>query len=104
MPRTAQPAPPQKPRSASGTNGAKPKKAKKAKRDPLDKKRSIFWRWRRALFLIGLLFLAALAGAGYIVSRIQLPPARVLAQTSFVCAADVVTGCNADNAMWAAHA
>jgi penicillin-binding protein 1A len=101
MPRTAQTAPPRRPRSTPATNGAK---SAKAKRDPLDKKRSIFWRWRRGLFLIGLLLLAALAGAGYIVSRIQLPPARVLAQTSFVCAADVVTGCDANNALWAAHA
>jgi hypothetical protein len=45
-----------------------------------------------------------LADAGYLLSRIQLPPARVLAQTSFVCAADVTHDCNADNALWVAHA
>jgi penicillin-binding protein 1A len=33
-----------------------------------------------------------------------LPPPRVLAQTSFICAGDVAAGCNADNAMARLHA
>jgi penicillin-binding protein 1A len=63
------------------------------------KQRSIFWRWRRLLFLLGLLTVAGFAGLFFALAQIDLPPERVEAQTSFVCAADVEQGCNADNSM-----
>lgn len=63
------------------------------------RKRSIFWRWRRFFYLLGLAFLALIAGAGWVVSQIELPEAEVLLQTSYVCAADVTDDCNSDNAI-----
>ena len=36
--------------------------------------RSIFWRWRRVLFLGMLLVVAGLAGLGLILSSVDLPP------------------------------
>ncbi len=60
----------------------------------------LLWRWRRVLFMIGLVAVAAVAGLAYVFSQVPLPdkdPPQ--AQTSFICAADVTSGCNADNAM-----
>jgi penicillin-binding protein 1A len=70
---------------------------------PNGKRKSIFWRWRRAFFLLGLLIVAAVAGLGYVVSQVKLPPERIQAQTSFICGADVSANCNADNAIAALH-
>src|SRR6266508_669783 len=67
-------------------------------------RRSIIWRWRRGLFLVGLLLVAGVAGVGYVLSRVELPPEQVQAQTSFICAADVATGCNETNAIARLHA
>ncbi len=72
---------------------------KRRKRKAGPKRRSFLWRWRRLLFLLGLLFVAGVAGLIFALAQIDLPPERVQAQTSFVCAADVSDGCNADNAM-----
>src|SRR5215831_3574415 len=66
-------------------------------------RRSFLWRWRRGLFLAGVLLIAALAGFVYALSQIDLPPERIQAQTSFICAADVTSDCNADNAMASLH-
>ncbi len=57
------------------------------------------WRWRRGLYLTGLLLVAALAGGGYVLASIELPEEQFQAQTSFICAADVAQDCNADNAL-----
>jgi penicillin-binding protein 1A len=70
---------------------------------PNGKRRSILWRWRRALFLVGVIFVALVAGVGYSIAQIDLPPERVQAQTSFICAADVATGCNDSNALASLH-
>src|SRR5581483_7745455 len=48
------------------------------------RRRSWFWRYRRLLFLAGLLVFTALAGAAYILTRVPLPPERPQAQTTFL--------------------
>ena len=59
----------------------------------------MLWRWRRGLFLAGLVTVAATGGLTSIVFNIDLPPAEPLLQTSFVCAADVTEACGPDNAI-----
>jgi penicillin-binding protein 1A len=64
--------------------------------------RSILWRWRRPLYLLGLLFLAGVSGALAVLSRLQPPPEQPLVQTSWICTAEVdptVTPCGPDNAI-----
>jgi penicillin-binding protein 1A len=46
--------------------------------------RSIFWRFRRPLFLVGLLGFAALAGTLYALAQEPLPPPAEQAQTTFL--------------------
>jgi 1A family penicillin-binding protein len=48
-----------------------------------------------------LLLVAFVAGTGFVLAQIELPPARFQAQTTFICGADVTPeqGCNEDNAM-----
>src|SRR4051794_11241502 len=70
---------------------------------PNGKRRSFIWRWRRGLFLIGLLIVAGVAGVGYSIAQITLPPERIQAQTSFICAADVPANCNDSNAIASLH-
>ncbi|HEX9992151.1 MAG TPA: PBP1A family penicillin-binding protein [Acidimicrobiales bacterium] len=67
-------------------------------------RRSILWRWRRLLFLLALLGIAGVAGAGYVLSSIPLPPERTPEQTSFICGADVSSGCGPANAIAELHA
>lgn len=63
-------------------------------------RRSRLWRWRRPLFLLGLLLVLAVAGVGYLLTRVPLPSSEPpLLQTTFICAADVSSGCNADNSI-----
>jgi membrane peptidoglycan carboxypeptidase len=62
-------------------------------------RRSIFWRMRRVVYLLGLLFVAGIAGAGWVASQIPLPPEEPLVQTSYVCAANVTEACGPDNAI-----
>ena len=61
--------------------------------------RSFIWRWRRGLFLVGLVGVATLGGGAAVVLNIALPPADPLLQTSFVCAADVAEACGPNNAI-----
>ena len=61
--------------------------------------RSFLWRWRRGLFVVGLLFVATTGGAAAVVFNTELPPEEALLQTSFVCAADVTEACGPDNAI-----
>src|SRR3954462_9839177 len=70
---------------------------------PNGKRRNFLWRWRRGIFLAGLLFVAGVAGLGYSLAQIELPPERIQAQTSFICAADVTTNCNDSNAIASLH-
>jgi penicillin-binding protein 1A len=79
-----------RPATEGGASGAR-----KAPR----RKRSVLWRRRRGLFLSGLVTVAAVGGVASIVFNIDLPPAEVLIQTSFVCAADVKEACGPDNAI-----
>ncbi len=66
----------------------------------MGRKRSIIWRLRRPIFLIGLAMLAMIAGVGVVVARTELPEATFLEQASYICAGDVgAGGCTADNAM-----
>jgi penicillin-binding protein 1A len=51
---------------------------------PKRRRRSWFWRYRRLLFMAGLLAFTALAGAAYILTRVPLPPERPQAQTTFL--------------------
>ena len=67
------------------------------------RRRSLLWRWRRGLFVLGLLFVAGIAAAGYSLAQIELPPERVQSQTSFICAADVSSNCNDSNAIASLH-
>jgi penicillin-binding protein 1A len=63
------------------------------------KRRSILWRWRRALFLCSLLIVAGFAGFAFVLLSIELPPEDVLRQTSFICASEVEDDCGPDNAL-----
>src|SRR5690606_10664881 len=63
------------------------------------RKRSIIWRWRRPLFLVGLAMLALLAGVSAYFASVELPEIDPLAQTSYICMADVAEGCTPENAM-----
>jgi penicillin-binding protein 1A len=55
-----------------------------ARRPPPKKRRSFFWRYRRLLFLFGLLLFTGVAGAGYLLVRVPLPPEKVKGETSFL--------------------
>jgi len=72
------------------------------------RRRSIFWRWRRLFFLIGLLMATGTAGVALILSQVELPNDGVVApenQTSYLCDASVQPGtpCTASNAIAAFH-
>ena len=58
-----------------------------APRKEVGRKRSIIWRLRRPIFLIGLAMLAMLAGVGVVVARTELPEFDDLVQASYICAA-----------------
>ncbi len=72
---------------------------KPAKGKPAPPRRSFLWRFRRSLFLGALLFVGSIAGAGFVLAQVDVPDPDPLLQSTFVCAADVVEGCGADNAM-----
>ena len=63
------------------------------------KRRSALWRWRRGLFVLGLVGVATTGGVASVVFNIKLPSEDPLRQTSFVCAADVTAACGPDNAI-----
>jgi penicillin-binding protein 1A len=71
----------------------------KPRRPPPGSDRSILWRWRRGIFLVGLVGVATMSGVVAVVFNIALPPEEALLQTSFVCAADVTEACGPDNAI-----
>lgn len=59
------------------------------------------WRFRRVLFLLTLLGFGTMLGGVWVLSQEELgelPELESFAQTSYLCMADVVGECNADNA------
>jgi len=96
--------PPRRRRAGASKQAAGPRAAAGRRRAParpaskLPGRRSLLWRWRRGLFLVGLLGVASLAGTGFVLAQIDLPPARFQAQTTFICTAEVVDDCNQANA------
>jgi penicillin-binding protein 1A len=91
------------PRSTKKKKGTRRRAVHPSDLKPNGKRRSFIWRWRRGLFLLGLLFVAGVAGVGYSIAQIELPPERIQAQTSFICAADVSSNCNDSNAIASLH-
>ena len=91
------------PSSTKKKKGRRRRAAHPSDLKPNGKPRNVIWRWRRGLFLAGLLFVAGVAAAGYSLAQIELPPERIQAQTSFICAADVTTNCNDSNAIASLH-
>ncbi len=69
------------------------------------RRRNIFWRWRRLLYLATLMVIVGVTGAGYVVSQVPLPTEPpVEAQTTFICTAEVLPGqCNEDTAAATLH-
>src|SRR5688500_1206726 len=72
------------------------------------RRRSIFWRWRRLFFLIGLLMATGTAGVAPILSQVELPNDGQVApenQTPSLCDASLPanTPCSASNAIAAFH-
>ena len=86
------------PSSGSPSAGRGHGRGKAAPRRSRKRRRSFLWRWRRVFFLLGLLLVAGIAGLGFALAQIELPPERIQAETSFICAADVTSDCNGDNA------
>lgn len=62
-------------------------------------RRTAWWRHRRLGFLAGIVVLMTCSGALAAVSRVRLPEAARLDQTTFVCTADVQTNCGPGNSM-----
>ena len=76
------------------------RKAQRVKDKAAGKRVGFFWRWRRVFFLFGLLLVLGIAGVGYLFTQVPLPAKDPpLLQTTFFCAADVTSGCNADNSL-----
>ncbi|MGF1598789.1 MAG: transglycosylase domain-containing protein [Acidimicrobiales bacterium] len=65
-----------------------------------NRRRNPLWRFRRVLFGLALLVTIGLGGVLYAFGQTELPEDRFddIAQTSFLCTADVVEGCGPDNA------
>jgi len=63
-------------------------------------RRSLLWRHRRGLFAAGLGFVLLATGAAYLLLRVPLPDRDPpLRQTTFLCASDVTSGCDAQNSI-----
>ncbi len=71
------------------------------------KKRSVLWRWRRALYVCTLTMVVGVAGLIWIVGQVDLPvdprKAPTEAQTTFLCSDEVAVNCNAANALAQLH-
>lgn len=74
------------------------KRSKSTKATSSEPRRSILWRVRRLLFLLGLLGIASAAGLIWLLYQVPLPPAEPLVETSYICAAGV-TECGPETAM-----
>ena len=86
---------------ASDARAARPVSAAAARRrKDVGRKRSIIWRLRRPIFLIGLAMLAMIAGVGVVFARTELPEFDHLDQASYICAGEVPEGqCTPETAM-----
>ncbi len=63
-------------------------------------RRTFLWRWRRGFFALGLVLILAVAGAAYLFTQVSLPPSEPpLLQTTYMCSAEVLSGCGADNSL-----
>jgi penicillin-binding protein 1A len=60
-------------------------------------RRSFLWRWRRPLYATAILVVLGLIGLAVVVSRVELPPPPELAQTTYLCGAEVTTDCGRGN-------
>ena len=65
------------------------------------RKRSLTWRFRRVVLLVGLMGIVAVSGGAYVVWESTALPEKdpPLLQTSFICASDVAENCNEDNSI-----
>ncbi|MCD9624469.1 transglycosylase domain-containing protein [Rhabdothermincola salaria] len=89
--RAADRAPKGRPSRSGGSRAATSKPPKEG---------TFVWRWRRAWFLMALLFVLGVSGVAYLFTQVPLPDDDPeLSQTSFFCASDVTTDCNADNSI-----
>ena len=67
-------------------------------------RRSLFWRFRRFLFFVGVIVVASAIGGLWAASQVQVPTTnQVLDQTSFICTAEVTKNCNESNAIASLH-
>jgi penicillin-binding protein 1A len=76
------PAPTRRPSRPAARPAPRGKGAPRCKRGP--RRRSWAWRYRRLLFLAGLLLFTALAGVLFLLSRVPLPTVQPTAQTTFL--------------------
>ena len=65
------------------------------------RKRSLTWRFRRVVLLVGLMAIVTVSGGAYVVWESTTLPEKdpPLLQTSFICASDVAENCNEDNSI-----
>ncbi|MCU0311546.1 MAG: PBP1A family penicillin-binding protein [Acidimicrobiales bacterium] len=86
--------------AASPSSGARPVGRRERRRRRRAEQGTVVWRWRRAWFVLAVLFVFAVSGAGYLFSQVPLPdtdPPQL--QTTFICPAEVTTDCNQDNSI-----
>ncbi len=57
----------------------------------------VVWRWRWFLVGTAAVSVLALIGVVVVVARVHLPPAPDLAQTTYICSAEVSSGCSRGN-------
>ncbi|MDZ7734343.1 MAG: transglycosylase domain-containing protein [Acidimicrobiia bacterium] len=72
---------------------------KQARQEKKATRGGLLWRWRRGLFVVGLVVLLGLSAGAWALTSAPLPDEEPLLQTTFVCAADVVEGCDRDNSL-----
>ena len=67
---------------------------------PRNRRRNPLWRFRRLLFVFGLLVIVAFGAVIYLFGQTELPEDNFeeIAQTTFMCTAEVTSNCNPDNA------
>jgi len=85
---------------ATKAKGGSSSKRSTRKDGTVPKKPSLLWRLRRPVFIVVLLAIAATSGFAYALWQVPLPDRDPeLTQTTFVCASNVTTDCNAGNSI-----